>query len=250
MHHRSMRGGLLILGGACLVACGPASADETMVDSEVTLSEEVGAKVEFEDRFSASGRFLVVRDDSGNLGVAVVDAIGATSVTATFGEHSLGDIYLALHPADGMVPENLARLVDEFEVQRRPPVAASAVEPDHEGSMYVRSLTTFNATVCRNISESSTLWVKHGCQYKANNYLVQVCGYQTGNRSYAWNETPHVGSHQLLPCSSWQPSVPAWSYMWTQWGGACEFGCARFVTSAVNPGNLGVTVHRPTPIVK
>jgi hypothetical protein len=248
-----------IVGGACLVGCGATTSGESEPGVGDT-SAQTGAVVEFEDRFSSLGVFQVTRDDNGKLGIAVRDSIeniGADSVLQkTMAQRSLLGIYSVLHPDAASVPAALARLADELDAQQRlaPATPPPQSEPDADatetgGPVRVLSLAAFNAAVCKDIPSSTTVWRKSACEYKVNNYLASPCCYYTGYRSYAWNESSHVGTHELYPCSTWRPQIPAWTYQWTQWGGECYAGFPRLFSAPVNPGNVGSTVHWPESVV-
>jgi hypothetical protein len=203
----------------------------------------------FRDDFSPTGALLVNRDQNGNLGVAVYDAIGSSTVAETASLRSLVDVYTVLHPDRPDVPEVLFAL--DHELLGESVLPAPYDEPSVP-EVHTLSLQTFDTTVCHDVSAGSTVWHTRDCEYNSYTYLVQAFPYNSGWRSYGWNETSHAGYQQLEPtsCNSWSPTLPANSYQWVQWSGSCSNVFAGTWVSASYPGAIGVTSHWPETIVR
>lgn len=239
---------------AVMTGCGdgdPAAPTIGEADAVVT-----GGTVEFEDRFSDTGRFLVARSASGELAMAVQDAIGKRNglVEATAGMRTVKDIYSVLRPNQS-VPKALAQLTDKLDAimanaqqpTEDPPQVMPASDTD---ALVFKNESTFNATVCKDIpNNSSSVWRKRRCAWR-DAYKADAYCYVSGNRSYAWNEMSESSKHSLDPCpSAVKFTVAAYTYQWAQWNTSCYCPGAR-VMGMPDTGSCGVTIHALEPIIK
>jgi hypothetical protein len=249
------------LAFAVMTGCGatdsvaPSGGEMDTAPAGARSAAVTGGTIEFEDRFSDTGRFLVARSASGELSMAVQDAIGKHPglVEATAGLRTVKGIYSVLHPNQPL-PEALARLSDELDA-----AMASAQQPaesptqdtlgsDADGLIF-KNQSTFNATVCKNLPiDSSSQWKKITCSWN-DAYLVDAYCYVSLDLSYAWNEMSQSSTHSLNSCQVVSYTLAPYTYQWAWWNTTCYCGGAR-VMGVPYTGSCGVTIHRYDPIIR
>jgi hypothetical protein len=208
-----------------------------------------GALVEFQDRFGSHGQLTVVRDDRGNLGMLFADSI--TDAPATFHSELVGkslvDLYEALHPGT-RAPTKLQALSKEFlSTQGARP---AGIREESEAPID-KDLSSFNATVCKNLPGDSFAWYwkKISCGFQPHPGSPPAAfDYYTGDIAAGWNETAGSAYHENSN-SSWKPIIPPYTYYWTQWNMRYEGAVIEmrpYDILARDTGYYGVTVHRKT----
>jgi len=232
-------------------ACGSENAGE----SDATV-ESTGARVVLQDRFSENGVLTVVEDEAGVLSLGIQGKIGVDddkAGSAALSLETLEKTYVALHPEAPVVPANVRALSTRLQAQRalevKPTGDLARTTPQYR-DLQNKDSAAFYANACKKINGSFEYWNAAYCSYQVNWHAI--CTYSTissygPDKSIAWNESPYNGKHSLSGMS-WQPTIPAWNWYVTTWGGTYSNRYACLTLDGSNTGgNLGITSHSWVP---
>lgn len=250
MHRRVSAICATVVAAFC-AACGSEGAGEPEASVEST-----GARIVLQDRFSENGVLTVVEDQGGTLSLGIQGKIGVDdheAGSAALNLETLEKTYLALHPQAKNVPENVSALSARLQTQRALQVnavvdVAPTTPPHHD--LQNKDSAAFYANACKRLPGSFEYWDPAYCSYQYNWHAI--CTYSTissygPDKSIAWNESPYTGKHSLSGLT-WQPTIPAWSWYVTAWGGTYTNRYACFTLDGSNTGgNLGITSHTYHP---
>jgi hypothetical protein len=216
--------------------------------------ESTGARIVLQDRFSENGVLTVVEDDTGALSLGIQGKIGVDDHqvgSAALSLETLEKTYVALHPEAPSVPANVRALSTRLQAQRAlvaKPTGDLARTPPQQRDLQNKDSASFYANACKRLNGSFEYWNAGYCSYQVNWHAI--CSYSTistKDKSIAWNESPYTGKHSLSGLT-WQPTIPAWSWYVTEWGGTYSNRYACFTLDGSNTGgNLGITAHDWVP---
>jgi hypothetical protein len=224
-------------------------------DNDSTQIAE-GATLVYEDTFASDGTFHVISDDQGKVGFSVRAPIGSEAealATAASVQDSLAGVYRKLHPETETVPEELQVLSDAMAEQQAEFQASGAWRelPEPEAfseELHDKSQSSFEAAVCKTIYGGSNHWYfLSDCKYRNAN-SVTTAAVMWGNdyhmdRSFGWNETAYTATHSLS-ASTWKPTIPPYTFYYTEWGGVYDKARATIKLPSGKYGPLGITAHR------
>jgi len=228
------------------VGCG---ADTQSSAKEQAASE--GAALVFEDSFADGGTFRVVETE-GHLAFSIQAPLDSEAArlaqrASALASEDLSQIYGTLHPDAHGVPAALGSLSTRFAAERSALPTHSAHANAAEATpapIADKSITTFQAACCHDYSVSShDSYTVESCNYTINaNSISTPSIVWTRDRSFGWNETQYVATHSLS-ASTWKPTIPAYTYYWTEWGGNYSNAYAKLALPSGSYGALGITAH-------
>jgi hypothetical protein len=204
--------------------------------------------VVLEDAYSPTGSLIVVRDEHGQLSMAVQGRINvdeARVLKSGVSQGSLADIYLSLHPDAKSVPDHIRALSDELSVQRKAALANLTPDQLRKGApvQVPKDRNAFLNSTCTTPPPNFTGWTPRYCDYHEGwNTICTFGTIGTNDKSFAWNESPYWGSHTLLGMS-WVQRVPPWTFYWAQWGGVYDGRWSCLALDNGQGGNIGITWH-------
>jgi len=244
-----MRSSFLVLAAAvsCFaVGCG---ADAQSSAKDQVASE--GANLVFEDTFADGGTFRLV-ETQGRLAFSIQAPIGSEAArlaqqASGLESEDLSQIYGVLHPDRHEVPAALAALATRFTAERSAaplhttPAAAADAAP---APVTDKDINAFNAACCHDYNVGNhALYSIESCKYAVNAHSISTPGIVwSKDRSFGWNETQYVATHSLS-ASTWQPTIPAYTYYWTEWGGTYSNAIATLSLPSGAYGPIGITAH-------
>ncbi|HKO50649.1 MAG TPA: hypothetical protein VJV79_23175 [Polyangiaceae bacterium] len=245
----------VMLGLVCVGAIGCSQGDLTVSDGAASEMQLL-----FKDP-STSGPRMDVYSVNGHLAVSVSGSIGTEAQAASFTEmESLEKLYLAVHPDATAAPAELAplskRVRTDLGALSALPRSTDVLPPAIE-----KSQSSYLANACRTFTEGSYQYVPLTCNWSGSisGLLADwTRGFlRGGDRTYAWNATPyssHVrwdSADGVLPQLHYQFAMTPYTWQWLQvWDTSRSGWVASIQTDPILPGELGITQHRLTFIVK
>jgi hypothetical protein len=208
-------------------------------------------EVVFEAKWSDTGRFQIVRDASGHLGMAVTGVIGKDdpSAASKLVRSSWVDTYRALLPNQS-VPRGLAAL----EAKRARVVAQTdraplaKVEPTE--AAFAPDQSSFLNATCKDFwLMACSVHVDVDCNHSDSTNFIEttanVCP-SNSDVSFFWNAVNDTGSHALSGVSGSGYGVSAYTWGWHSWW--TGYSCAKAHMWNSVSGELGVTNHYRQPM--
>lgn len=242
-----MRSSLLVLAaalGCFAVGCG--------ADGDSSAKEQVaqeGAALVFDSPFADGGTFRVVSTSEGRLAFSIQAPIGSEAArlaqrASAIGTKELSQIYLTLHPESAAVPAELDALSARFAAEHANDPAPTAPTAAAEAPVTDKSISTFQSAVCHDYATTNhDVFTLVDCKYAVNAHSIASYGTMaTKDRSFGWNETGYVATHSLS-ASTWQPTIPAYTYYWTEWGGSYSNATVSLTLPSGAYGPIGITAH-------
>jgi hypothetical protein len=243
-----------LLSVPCILACSSAGPG----DDESNPESQVPNAVLFEAKWSDTGLFQILNDESGHMGMAVTGVKGKDDPGAVgkFGGPSFVDAYRSLRPNESVPP-----LLKALEARRSSVVAptdqSQVVKPDPIDTALPAEQPNSSevVTICKN-------WVLMACSYHAaiccargpnanfKDCIHNVCPSNSDVSFFDNTDMSTTGSHALSGVSGSGFAASPHTWGWHQWwmGYPCAF------PHLWNPvaGNFGVTTHqrRPQPCLQ
>lgn len=226
----------------------PHTEDGNSPSSEVGVAQE---DLLYKDAFSPTGALLVVRDRAtGALNVAMRGQIGVDDegLAKRAMNSTLAASYQLLHPEAKEIPPVVRQISDALEAQHAH--LLQTMTPDELSSKRTvapildKSESDFNNKACQWIGGNLEGWAPAYCSYQYGWHSICTFGtIGSGDKSIAWNESPYNAVHTLSGMA-WKPTIPPWTWYWTQWGGSYskQYACIELSGSGTY-GNIGITHH-------
>ena len=232
-----------LLSLPCILACSSAGP----LDDKSYQESGTPHEIVLEAKWSDTGRFQVVRDESGRLGMAVTGIIGKDDPRAVskFVQPSFVDTYRSLLPKEAVPP-----LLAALDARRSPIVATTDQAPVVKLDPIDTALASqsgFIDTVCHNFSlMSCSVHTPMVCTWRATTNFVEttdsnVCP-SNSDASFFWNMMNATSSHALSGVSGSGYAANPNSWGWHSWW--TGYPCAPPHLWNASTGELGVTNHR------
>ena len=212
---------------------------------------QAASQVIFEEPYSATGRFRIIRFATGKLAVSVTGAIGKDDPkeVGKLLSHSVVKMYRALRPDQPVVPEILTALDERLSAVPKvdrpkpsaPPVSAFPGEIDDIPECFDTVCHTFYSGVCGTPAHCVCGNGPQGISSVCIPSYINVT-YYPEDYSFYYNDSPSAGNHWL---TGFPESViyvgDGWGY--NRWEDYFGKPCLALWSGG---GTLGVTVHKPT----
>jgi len=242
---------VLVVAGFSAVGCGSEpGSNEGGGESEVGAVQE---ELLLQDSFSPSAALTVVRDrTTGDLGITIHGRIGVDDVSlvkTALLKTTFAESYGILHPEMNQLPAKVLEVSALLSAQHARvlatlPKAELALKASQTPASIDKSSSSFYNSACQTFSGGFSGWTPAYCSYQPNWH--SICSYSTIgslDKSVGWNESPYDAIHSLSGLS-WQPTIPAWNWYVTEWGGNYSNRYACLTLNGSNTGgNLGITHH-------